>query len=582
MIEHPPVRWSGARARVAGRRPRVARGAACVLALAALLASACNGGDGSRASYLTGTGFVADRAGLFEVADPTRLCAAIDPAWATLEPGYLGVEVDTAIDGVYGGVQLTFEAGGYVRWAVAGDPPPSWVNAVVVSGGGRHRVYDYRGAAAAGKSFVTSDGPLHAPPAAGAVPAIEHVGLCVADADETLVWRRQLAQYSRALGVAVGPAGQVAIAGAVEQPFLPGMTPIGAEDVFVAAVGAGGAIAWARQVGTTMDDVALDVAFAPDGGLVVSGSTAGAIEPGALNAGSLDAFVLRLDAAGQVLWVRQRGTPGLDDGRAVAVDALGGVVLLIESAAFDLEDPSLRVVRFGPTGESQGTTVLTVAGASVTGGGIALDAVGNVYVAGGTTGLWGMAQFGCADAFVAKLLPNGDLDWVHQFGSGADDAARAVAVAPDGSLRVAGVTQGTLDIAQPHLGGVDTFLLRIDAEGDPTWLRRIGTLEDDALSIGRHLAVDGDGASVMFGDTRGPMAGFGTHVGEDDVFVVRVDADGDEVWRRQFGTVARDFGDRVALDADGFVWGVGGSEGHFAPDDPDQPGSNAIVVRGWP
>ncbi len=89
------------------------------------------------------------------------------PAWGTLETGYVGVAVGNNTGGVYGGVKLSFEVGLFVNWEVAGDPPPVWVYAVVVSAGGRHRVYDYRCAAAAGVPFPAWEGPLHARPVAG-------------------------------------------------------------------------------------------------------------------------------------------------------------------------------------------------------------------------------------------------------------------------------------------------------------------------------------------------------------------------------------------------------------------------------
>jgi len=192
-----------------------------------------------------------------------------------------------------------------------------------------------------------------------------------------------------------------------------------------------------------------------------------------------------------------------------------------------------------------------------------------------------MAKFGGMDAFVAKLDPAGAVVWVHQFGSAATDVATAVALAPDGSLRVALVSEGTPG-GQPNLGGRDVYLASIDGDGDPGWLQRIGTAAQEGLSPGRHLVVDADGFSVITGITAGPLAGPGAHVGGDDLFLARIDADGNDVWLRQFGTVGREYAEGVALDADGFVWVAGGTEGHFAPDDADLAGGNAIVLRAWP
>jgi len=83
--------------------------------------------------------------------------------------------------------------------------------------------------------------------------------------------------------------------------------------------------------------------------------------------------------------------------------------------------------------------------------GLVTDALGNVYVAGTTHGaidaegqLVPNTNKGGADAFVAKFDPLGELLWVTQFGSAADDFIEAITLDRYGYLYVAGSTVGSM------------------------------------------------------------------------------------------------------------------------------------------
>lgn len=91
---------------------------------------------------------------------------------------------------------------------------------------------------------------------------------------------------------------------------------------------------------------------------------------------------------------------------------------------------------------------------------IAVDASGNVYVAGHTSGaLPGQTSSGGRDAFVRKYHgPENEL-WTKQFGTSSMDFARGVAVDTSGNVYVAGYTFGTLP-GHSSAGGGDVLLVK--------------------------------------------------------------------------------------------------------------------------
>ncbi len=164
-------------------------------------------------------------------------------------------------------------------------------------------------------------------------------------------------------------------------------------------------IVWIRQFGTFANDHTTDVAV-DTSGVYAAGYTGGAL-PGQSSSGSDDAFVRKYDGSGNELWTMQFGTSYYDYAQSVAVDASG-----------------------------------------------------NVYVAGLTSGaLPGQTSSGGGDAFVRKYNGSGSELWTMQFGTSTYDEAYDVAVDTFDNVYVAGQTYGALP-GQTSSGDGDAFLVK--------------------------------------------------------------------------------------------------------------------------
>lgn len=88
-----------------------------------------------------------------------------------------------------------------------------------------------------------------------------------------------------------------------------------------------------RRFGGDGFDSVASVAAMPDGGLVIAGYFEGTIDVGSdrlVSAGETDAFIARLDPAGQVEWAERLGGAGFDAATAVLVDHAGNLILVGE------------------------------------------------------------------------------------------------------------------------------------------------------------------------------------------------------------------------------------------------------------
>lgn len=126
-----------------------------------------------------------------------------------------------------------------------------------------------------------------------------------------------------------------------------------------------------------------------------------------------------------------------------------------------------------------------------------------------------------------------------------DATPRAVAVDAAGNVYVAGETRAAFP-GFGNAGGRDAFLAKLDASGAVTWVVQVGTSGDETV-VG--VAVDGLGTATAYGTTDGAFAGY-ANAGQRDAFVAVVEAGGD-VAVRQLGTTGDEQG--IALATGGAV-----------------------------
>lgn len=185
--------------------------------------------------------------------------------------------------------------------------------------------------------------------------------------------------------------------------------------------------------------------------------------------------------------------------------------------------------------------------------GIALGAQGLIHVVGHAgNGIEGQLTQALSDAFVSQFSASGQLNWTVQFGSTVSDRANAVAVAPDGSVLVAGgwagggvsTTVGTISTAS--VGG-RYAVAKYDLTGQLLW------------SQSGNSQLYSEMRDIMVAADQGVLAGGITHVGltaaagstNVDNLVVKYDAAGNLLWTRTFGTALSDSLRNLASAADG-------------------------------
>jgi hypothetical protein len=318
--------------------------------------------------------------------------------------------------------------------------------------------------------------------------------------------------------------------------------------------------------------------------------------------GGVDAFVTKLDPAGSgIVYSTYLGGGGADRAYAIAVNAAGEAYVTGDTASSGTTPfPTMTAIQATNAGGNDAFVAkLNAAGdallySTYLGGtgadrarGIALDATGAAYVAGGaaSTNFPAVSAIdathnGGEDAFVAKLAPDGSaLLFSTYLGGSLGDGAEAIAFSETtGDAYVTGatasaafpVTPDALQTTGPAAGTQHAFVSRV--AGDGSVLRRSTFLGGGARDAGLGVAVDAEGEAYVTGSTnsddfplQAPLQPARKSVSTiDDAFVTKLNPTlSTAVYSTYLGGSQADEGSAIAVDSTEAAYIGGISESDF-------------------
>jgi hypothetical protein len=279
----------------------------------------------------------------------------------------------------------------------------------------------------------------------------------------------------------------------------------GMDDVYLVRTDAAGELLWSRTYGGADQDNGWSVHETADG-FVMAGFTR------SFGAGDFDFYLIRTDAAGEQVWSRTYGGPGKDRCWALLPTRDGGFLLAGETTSSGAGQEDFYLVRTDSLGNEQwsrtyggaaGDRCFAVAPADD--GGYVL--AGQTYSEGG----------GDRDAYVLKTDADGEREWSRTFGGPASDVGHAVTRTSDGAFVVTGYTTSFAT------SGDDPYLIKLDTGGETQWTRVL-----DVPGIAHTLTGDqaSDGGFYLVGFSEYP------DTGTRAALLVRTDPDGRLRWHR--------------------------------------------------
>lgn len=208
---------------------------------------------------------------------------------------------------------------------------------------------------------------------------------------------------------------------------------------------------------------------------------------------------------------------------------------------------------------------------------ITTDAAGNVYVTGKFKAtvdfdpgpaVHNLSSFGGWDIFIIKVDPSGLFQWAKQMGGTGDDVANAIAIDINGIIYTTGYFSNTVDFdpgpASFNLvaNGSNIFVSKLTAAGDFIWAKGMGgTSINGTADEGMSIGVDQNGNVFTCGHfwsanadfDPGPGSFILSSAGNMDLFISKLDPNGNFLWAKRIGGIAGEEGRSLKLDQGGNV-----------------------------
>ena len=367
-----------------------------------------------------------------------------------------------------------------------------------------------------------------------------------------------------------------------------------------AALAQSASIQWARSIGGYGNDIVHAVIVDKEGNIYTTGKFDGIVDfdpgPGVYNLicvnssfVSSDMFVSKLDSGGNLVWAKGFSGPGEEEGRDIAVDGNGNVYITgyfyfetdfdPDTTVFSLHgiEDDIFVLKLNSDGNL--VWAKSMGGQNYDQGiSIKVDNKNNVYTTGWysgiadfdpDTGTFNLMPRGFEDIFISKLDSNGKLIWAKGMGWYSSDWASSLALDNSGNICITGNFTGLVDF-DPGPGtftlpGSGVFISKYTKDGDFMWAKAI---YGNHFIYSNSIVTDSNRNIFTVGsfyDTADFDPGQGIHqlvsAGYDDIFISKMDSNGNFSWASKIGGANSEDEPSVTLDEDGNVYTTGSFRG---------------------
>ena len=328
-------------------------------------------------------------------------------------------------------------------------------------------------------------------------------------------------------------------------------------DVWVVKLDGTGAIQWQKNIGGDNYDSGESIKQTTDGGYIIAANSLSNISGDKTenSYGSLDFWLIKLDATGTILWQKTIGGNQLDEAKNIQLTTDGGFIIggySNSSISGNKTDNCLGfddyfVVKLDNSGNiqwqktigSDGYDNLNELKQTADGG----------YILGGFTfeGLYpnvNFPRYGAHDYYVVKIDAIGTFQWQKVYGGSSDDYVESLQQTTDGGYILGGYSTSNISgtITENSNGGSngDYWLVKIDAVGSVQWQNTIGGSSLDYLSSVQQTQ---DGGYILGGYSYSSISGdkMENSKGSGDYWLVKTNDVGSIQWQKTIGGSGAEF-----------------------------------------
>lgn len=235
------------------------------------------------------------------------------------------------------------------------------------------------------------------------------------------------------------------------------------------------------------------------------------------------------------VWTRTFGGSSSEGGRSVSETSDGGFIIAGYTYSFGAGKADMYLIKTDAEGNEEWSKAFGGPGWEY--GSSVSQTLDEGYIVTGYTSSYGT---GSKDVYLIKTDAEGNEEWSKTFGGPGLDVGRSVVQTSDGDYIIAGYTESF------GAGEDDVYLIKTDTEGNEVWSKTFG---GPSSEMGNSVCETSDGGHIVAGAT----GSYGS--GNQDVYLIKVDSEGNEMWSKTFGhgsdPIAYDWGNSVHETSDG-------------------------------
>jgi len=402
-----------------------------------------------------------------------------------------------------------------------------------------------------------------------------------------IIWQRQFGTNSGdgVSGIAKDNLNNTYISGNTSGRF-PGNTLFGKNDGFITKYNDQGTLIWQKQFGTSADDYTSGITTDSAGNIYICGSTGGTLA-GNTSFGGQDAYVAKYNAQGTLLWQKQFGGKFVDNykktdaANSIATDIYGNVYITGYTDAslpgnFSSGNTDAFIVKYNSQGSLLWQKQFSLDSYHYDynypdynlenypdyGIDITTDNASNIYLINLNHTYQSYSDSDFEISNLAKYNAQGDLLWKKEFNvtelaySGYNQVPYNYNIVTDGQNSIY-VTAYQYNELSEETAETDIILGKYDLEGNLIWYKQFGTNNSDGAN---DITLDNLGYIYLAGSTKGSWPG-NTLYGKADSFVTKYTPRGNLIWQKQFGTGEDDFSGGIVTNNSGKILVAGTTSG---------------------
>ena len=286
---------------------------------------------------------------------------------------------------------------------------------------------------------------------------------------------------------------------------------------------------WTKTFGSKYSEAGRSVCETTDGGYIVAGFTY------SFGEGYSDVYLLKTDSTGNEVWMKTYGGEGWDYGYSVCQTQDGGYAVAGYTSSFGAGLKDVYLIKTDSYGDTLWTK--TIGGPKVDVGRSICETENGDLVICGFTQSEGNGE---EDVYLIKTASNGELLWTKTYGYSRSETGQDVCVTNDGGLIIVG-SHGTENL---NTGNQDFYLIKTDENGIITWQNNYGnSTSPHPFDWANSVCLKADGGFIAAGNSDA--------VSPFEAYVVNTDAEGNEIWKKNYGERFYDYGNSIAITSEG-------------------------------